>query len=28
EQNAIHGSDSDENANTEIGYFFAQIELS
>jgi nucleoside-diphosphate kinase len=28
EQNAIHGSDSDENANVEIGYFFAQIELS
>ncbi|HWS72750.1 MAG TPA: nucleoside-diphosphate kinase [Thermoanaerobaculia bacterium] len=28
EQNAIHGSDSDENANIEIAYFFAQIELS
>jgi nucleoside-diphosphate kinase len=28
EQNAIHGSDSDENANGEIAYFFAQIELS
>jgi nucleoside-diphosphate kinase len=28
EQNAIHGSDSDENANVEIGYFFATIELS
>ena len=28
EQNAIHGSDSDENANIEIAYFFAQVELS
>jgi len=28
EQNAIHGSDSDENANVEIGYFFGAIELS
>jgi|SRR5205085_6326387 len=28
EQNAIHGSDSDENANVEIGYFFAALELS
>jgi nucleoside-diphosphate kinase len=28
EQNAIHGSDSDENANIEIAYFFAQLELS
>jgi nucleoside-diphosphate kinase len=28
EQNAIHGSDSDENAATEIAYFFAQSELS
>jgi nucleoside-diphosphate kinase len=28
EQNAIHGSDSDENANIEIGFFFAQSELS
>ncbi|HEX7705891.1 MAG TPA: nucleoside-diphosphate kinase [Thermoanaerobaculia bacterium] len=27
EQNAIHGSDSDENANIEIGFFFAQSEL-
>ena len=28
EQNAIHGSDSDENAKTEIGFFFAESELS
>jgi nucleoside-diphosphate kinase len=28
EQNAIHGSDSDENAAAEIAYFFAQSELS
>ncbi len=28
EQNAIHGSDSDENANIEIGYFFAESELT
>jgi nucleoside-diphosphate kinase len=28
EQNAIHGSDSDENANGEIAFFFAQSELS
>lgn len=27
EQNAIHGSDSDENAAGEIGFFFAQSEL-
>lgn len=27
EQNAIHGSDSDENANGEIAFFFAQSEL-
>ncbi len=27
EQNAIHGSDSDENANIEIGFFFAASEL-
>jgi nucleoside-diphosphate kinase len=27
EQNAIHGSDSDENAAIEIGFFFAQSEL-
>jgi nucleoside-diphosphate kinase len=27
EQNAIHGSDSDENAMIEIGFFFAQSEL-
>ncbi len=25
EQNAIHGSDSDENAKTEIGFFFPEI---
>lgn len=28
EQNAIHGSDSDENARTEIAFFFAESELS
>ena len=27
EQNAIHGSDSDENAKIEISYFFAESEL-
>lgn len=27
EQNAIHGSDSDENARTEIAFFFAESEL-
>ena len=27
EQNAIHGSDSDENANIEIGFFFSESEL-
>ena len=27
EQNAIHGSDSDENAKGEIGFFFAESEL-
>jgi nucleoside-diphosphate kinase len=27
EQNAIHGSDSDENAAIEIGFFFAQADL-
>ena len=27
EQNAIHGSDSDENANIEIGFFFSGSEL-
>ena len=27
EQNAIHGSDSDENAEIEIAFFFAQSEL-
>ena len=27
EQNAIHGSDSDENANIEIAFFFAGTEL-
>ena len=26
-ENAVHGSDSDENAKIEIAYFFAQIEL-
>jgi nucleoside-diphosphate kinase len=27
EQNAIHGSDSDENAKGEIAFFFAESEL-
>jgi nucleoside-diphosphate kinase len=27
EQNAIHGSDSNENAKIEIGFFFAESEL-
>jgi nucleoside-diphosphate kinase len=27
EQNAIHGSDSDENAAIEIAFFFAESEL-
>lgn len=27
EQNAIHGSDSEENAKIEIGFFFAESEL-
>ena len=27
EQNAIHGSDSDDNAKIEIGFFFAESEL-
>ncbi len=27
-ENAVHGSDSDENAAIEIAYFFSQIELS
>ena len=26
-ENAVHGSDSDENAASEIAYFFSQIEL-
>ena len=26
-ENAVHGSDSDENAAIEIAYFFGQIEL-
>jgi nucleoside-diphosphate kinase len=26
-ENAVHGSDSDENAAIEIGYFFSQIEI-
>ena len=26
-ENAVHGSDSDDNAKIEIGYFFSQIEL-
>src|SRR5918998_3447748 len=26
-ENAVHGSDSDENAAIEIGYFFSQLEL-
>jgi len=28
ERNAIHGSDSDENAESEIAFFFAECELS
>ena len=28
EQNAIHGSDSDDNAKTEISFFFAESELT
>ena len=28
EQNAIHGSDSDENANIEIAFFFSESELT
>ena len=28
ERNAIHGSDSDENAKSEIAFFFAECELS
>ncbi len=27
EQNAIHGSDSDDNAKNEIAFFFAESEL-
>ena len=27
EANSVHGSDSDENAAIEIGYFFSQIEI-
>ena len=27
EQNAIHGSDSDENAEIEVGFFFSESEL-
>lgn len=26
-ENAVHGSDSEENANIEIAYFFSQLEL-
>jgi len=26
-ENAVHGSDSDENANIEIAYFFSRLEL-
>jgi nucleoside-diphosphate kinase len=26
-ENAVHGSDSDENAEIEIGYFFSKLEL-
>ena len=26
-ENAVHGSDSEENAQTEIAYFFSQLEL-
>ena len=28
EANSVHGSDSDENAAVEIGYFFAQTEIT
>ena len=28
EKNAVHGSDSDENAKKEIAFFFAQSELT
>lgn len=27
ERNAIHGSDSDENARRELGFFFAEVDL-
>ena len=27
ERNAIHGSDSDENAKVELGFFFGQVDL-
>ncbi|MDE2662911.1 MAG: nucleoside-diphosphate kinase [Gemmatimonadota bacterium] len=27
ERNAIHGSDSDENARAELGFFFGQVDL-
>ena len=27
ERNAIHGSDSDENARVELGFFFGQVDL-
>jgi len=27
EKNIVHGSDSKENAETEIGYFFSQLEI-
>ena len=26
-ENAVHGADSDENANREIGFFFSNVEL-
>jgi nucleoside-diphosphate kinase len=26
-ENAVHGSDSEENANIEISYFFSKLEL-
>jgi nucleoside-diphosphate kinase len=26
-ENAVHGSDSDENAKIEISYFFSQLEI-
>ena len=28
EANAVHGSDSEENANTEISFFFSEMELT